>query len=191
MPPGAAFTVGGAVFVRPAEEYRTPTEAEWEDFLGHFERRKLSVGTCARAYGTACVHEHACVRCSLLRPDPAQRGRLVEIRDNLLDRIAEAEREGWPCEIEGLRVSLAGATRSKPREGQPTNGTTTPHGAADSARTLSAWPVSSPSSSTRRPQTAVADLARPGPSAPTSIPRCFSSARSTGIRKIGVSRVCE
>lgn len=45
--------------LRPAEEYRTPTDAEWEDFLGHFERRKLSVGTCARAYGTACVHEHA------------------------------------------------------------------------------------------------------------------------------------
>ncbi|MFI2041016.1 hypothetical protein ACH470_41465 [Streptomyces bottropensis] len=34
----------------------------WEDFLGHFERRKLSVGTCARAYGTACIHEHACAR---------------------------------------------------------------------------------------------------------------------------------
>ncbi|MFC4468741.1 hypothetical protein ACFPH6_30130 [Streptomyces xiangluensis] len=31
--------------LRPAEDYRTPTEAEWEDFLGHFERRKLSVGT--------------------------------------------------------------------------------------------------------------------------------------------------
>lgn len=95
--------------LRPAEEYRTPTDAEWEDFLGHFERRKLSVGTCARAYGTACIHEHACVRCSLLRPDPAQRGRLLEIRDNLLDRIAEAERESWLGEIEGLRVSLAGA----------------------------------------------------------------------------------
>ena len=44
------------------------------------------VGTCAHAYGTACVHEHACVRCSLLRPDPSQRGRLVEIRNNLIDR---------------------------------------------------------------------------------------------------------
>ncbi|WP_308314362.1 site-specific integrase [Streptomyces sp. GbtcB7] len=94
---------------RPAEEYRTPTDAEWEDFLGHFERRKLSVGTCARAYGTACVHEHACVRCSFLRPDPAQRGRLVELRDNLVDRITEAEGEGWLGEIEGFRVSLAGA----------------------------------------------------------------------------------
>ncbi|MCQ6251250.1 hypothetical protein [Streptomyces malaysiensis] len=95
--------------LRPAEEYRTPTDTEWEDFLGHFERRKLSVGTCVRAYGTAWIHEHACVRCSLLRPDPAQRGRLVEIRDNLVGRIAEVEREGWLGEIEGLRVSLASA----------------------------------------------------------------------------------
>jgi hypothetical protein len=33
----------------------------------------------------------------------------VEIRSNLLDRIAEAEREGWHGEVEGLQVSLAGA----------------------------------------------------------------------------------
>ena len=31
------------------------------------------------------------------------------IRDNLLDRIAEAEREGWTGEAEGLKVSLAAA----------------------------------------------------------------------------------
>lgn len=31
------------------------------------------------------------------------------IRDNLLARITEAEREGWLGEIEGLEVSLAGA----------------------------------------------------------------------------------
>jgi hypothetical protein len=30
------------------------------------------------------------------------------IRDNLLARIAEAEREGWHGETEGLQVSLAG-----------------------------------------------------------------------------------
>jgi hypothetical protein len=93
---------------RPSEEYRTPTEEEWDAFLAHFEKRKVSVGTCARAFASPCVHEHACVRCSLLRPDPAQRGRLEEIRVNLHDRIAEAEREGWLGEIEGLRVSLAG-----------------------------------------------------------------------------------
>ncbi|MFF1715548.1 tyrosine-type recombinase/integrase [Streptomyces sp. NPDC058268] len=95
--------------LRPSEEYRRPTDEEWEDFLGHFERRKLSVGTCGRAYGTECVHEHACVRCSMLRPDPAQRPRLVEIRDNLIARILEAEREDWLGEIEGLQVSLSGA----------------------------------------------------------------------------------
>ena len=27
--------------LRPAEEYRTPTDEEWDEFLGHFERRKL------------------------------------------------------------------------------------------------------------------------------------------------------
>jgi hypothetical protein len=45
----------------------------------------------------------------MLWPDPAQRDRLVEIRDNLIARIAEAEREGWLGEVEGLKVSLAGA----------------------------------------------------------------------------------
>ncbi|MFB8137610.1 tyrosine-type recombinase/integrase [Streptomyces mirabilis] len=94
---------------RPSEEYRTPTEAEWEEFLGHFERRRVALGDCGRAYGTSCVHEHSCLRCSLLRPDPDQRHRIVAIRDNLLDRIAEAEKEGWLGEVEGLKVSLAGA----------------------------------------------------------------------------------
>lgn len=92
---------------RPSEEYRTPTEAEWEEFLGHFERRRVALGDCGRAYGTSCVHEH--LRCSLLRPDPDQRHRIVAIRDNLLDRIAEAEKEGWLGEVDGLKVSLAGA----------------------------------------------------------------------------------
>jgi len=95
--------------LRPAEEYRTPTEAEWEEFLGHFERRKVSIGTCGRAWATVCQHEHACIRCPMLRPDPAQRGRLVEIHDNLTDRKAEAEREGWLGEIEGLTVSRTAA----------------------------------------------------------------------------------
>ncbi|MFD4946762.1 integrase [Streptomyces sp. NPDC058409] len=94
---------------RPGEEYRTPTEEEWDACIAHFEKRKVSIGTCARAFGTACIHEHACVRCSLLRPDPARRARLADIRDNLIARISEAEREGWLGEVEGLRVSLAGA----------------------------------------------------------------------------------
>ena len=46
--------------LRPSEEYRAPTDSEWEEFLGHFERRRLALGDCGRAYGTACIHEHAC-----------------------------------------------------------------------------------------------------------------------------------
>jgi hypothetical protein len=95
--------------LRPTEEYRTPTDAEWEEFLGHFERRKVSTGLCGRAFATPCIHEHACIRCPMLWPDPAQRPRIAEIRDNLTARISEAEREGWLGEIEGLKISLAGA----------------------------------------------------------------------------------
>src|ERR1700751_705973 len=95
--------------LRPSDEYRRPTDAEWDEFLGHFERRRLALGDCGRAYGTSCIHEHSCVRCPLLRVDPSQRHRLIDIRDNLAARIAEAEREGWIGEAEGLRVSLAAA----------------------------------------------------------------------------------
>jgi integrase len=95
--------------LRPSEEYRVPTDEEWTEFLGHFERRKVSIGTCGRAFGTPCIHEHACVRCPMLWPDPTQRDRLLEIRGNLNARIAEAQREGWLGEAEGLQVSLTGA----------------------------------------------------------------------------------
>ena len=95
--------------LRPGEEYRVPTDEEWEEFLGHFELRKVATGTCGRAFGTPCVHEHSCLRCSMHWPDPAQRPRIAEIRDNLTARITEAEHEGWLGEAEGLKVSLAGA----------------------------------------------------------------------------------
>jgi integrase len=54
---------------RPGEEYRTPSAEEWDGFLAHFEKRTLSVGTCARAFGTPCIHEHVFdVPCSALIP---------------------------------------------------------------------------------------------------------------------------
>jgi hypothetical protein len=112
--PGAAIEAHRAFIarrraLRPLEEYRAVTTEEWQEFLGHFERRKLALGDCGRAFGTDCVHEHACVRCPVLIVSPTERSRLVEIRDNLQDRIAEAEREGWLGEAEGLRVSLVAA----------------------------------------------------------------------------------
>lgn len=91
--------------LRPVEEYRTITPEEWDEFLGHFERRKLALGECGRAYGTDCAHEHACVRCPVLIVSATERPRLVEIYENLEARIAEAEREGWFGEIEGLQSS--------------------------------------------------------------------------------------
>jgi hypothetical protein len=42
---------------------------------------------------------------ALTRPAAPHR----DIRDNLIARIAEAEREGWHGEAEGLKISLAGA----------------------------------------------------------------------------------
>ena len=56
--------------LRPGEEYRVPTDDEWDEFLGHFERRKVASGL-TRGFGTPCIHEHSCVRCSsfgLTRP---------------------------------------------------------------------------------------------------------------------------
>ena len=95
--------------LRPGEEYRQPTDQEWDEFLGHFERRKVALGTCGRSYATPCIHEHACLRCPLLRPDPTQRDRLLELRDNLIARIAEARTNNWLGEVDGLQVSLNGA----------------------------------------------------------------------------------
>jgi integrase len=95
--------------VRPAAEYREPTEQEWREFQQHFQLRKLELGTCARPYGTPCQHEHACIRCPMLRVDPKQRRRLTEIIANLTDRITEARANGWLGETAGLQTSLEAA----------------------------------------------------------------------------------
>ncbi|MFD9472137.1 tyrosine-type recombinase/integrase [Streptomyces goshikiensis] len=95
--------------LRPGAEYRDLTPEEWQEFLGHFELRKLELGICTRDFGSPCVHEHACIRCPALRPDPAQAGRLREIIDNLHARVTEARQQGWLGEIAGLEVSLGAA----------------------------------------------------------------------------------
>jgi integrase len=95
--------------LRPAAEYREPTEQEWREFQMHWELRKVELGDCGRPYGTPCVHEHACIRCAMLRVDPRQKGRLAEIINNLKDRISEAKANGWGGEVQGLQVSLDAA----------------------------------------------------------------------------------
>lgn len=69
----------------------------------------MELGTCGRPYGTPCAHEHACVRCPMLRVDPQQRRRLEEIIRNLGDRIEEARANGWLGEVQGLQISLEAA----------------------------------------------------------------------------------
>jgi site-specific recombinase XerC len=95
--------------LRPAAEYREPTDEEWREFQDHFQYRKVELGTCGRPYGTPCNHEHACIRCAMLRVDPRQKGRLAEIIANLKDRITEARANGWLGEVQGLQVSLDAA----------------------------------------------------------------------------------
>lgn len=94
---------------RPAEEYRQPTEAEWEEFEEHFQLRKVELGSCARPYGSNCSHEHACIRCPMLRVDSRQLQRLEHIATNLELRIAEAREHGWAGEEQQLQISLTAA----------------------------------------------------------------------------------
>jgi integrase len=96
---------------RPSEEYREPTDQEWQEFQKHFQSRKVALGTCGRPYGSACQHEHACLRCAMLRVSPQQRPRLTDIIRNLHERITEARMNGWLGEVQGLEVSLNAAKR--------------------------------------------------------------------------------
>jgi hypothetical protein len=109
--PRAGATAWTGARPSTGEEYRDLSPEEWDQFLHHFELRKVALGVCTRDFGTPCVHEHSCVRCPQLRPDPAQEPRLLEIRDNLHDRIAEARREGWLGEIAGLEATLEAANQ--------------------------------------------------------------------------------
>ena len=91
---------------RPAIEYREPSEQEWEEFSHHFRHRKMALGDCYRPYGTPCPHEHACVRCPMLRMDPMQLPRLLQIEENTKTLLAEARERGWDGEIQGLEETL-------------------------------------------------------------------------------------
>jgi hypothetical protein len=94
---------------RPPEEYREPSDAEWDEFEEQFTLRRVELGSCARPYGSTCEHEHACIRCPVLRVDPQQLHRLHAIAENLAERITEAEERGWAGEVEQLKISLQAA----------------------------------------------------------------------------------
>jgi integrase len=97
---------------RPGEEYREPTRAEWDEFEKHFTLRKVAYGNCDRPYGTPCAHEHACIRCPMLRPEPSRLPLMNELEANLTERIAEAGQRTWLGEVAGLEQTLT-ALRAK------------------------------------------------------------------------------
>ncbi|MFF3315865.1 hypothetical protein ACFYV5_10180 [Streptomyces sp. NPDC003035] len=83
-----------------------PTSAEWSEFEQHFDTRKVELGDCGRPYASDCRHEHACIRCPLLRVNPQMAFRLEEIETDLIARRARADAEGWLGEIEGIDLTL-------------------------------------------------------------------------------------
>lgn len=91
---------------RPSEEYREPTDTEWNEFRDHFSLRKVALGRCDRPYGTPCQHEHACVRCPMLRMSLSQVPRLLEIERNTHERLEEARGMQWLGEVSALQESL-------------------------------------------------------------------------------------
>jgi hypothetical protein len=84
---------------------------------GALDSRKVELGTCGRPYGTPCQHEHACIRCPVLRITPDMIPRLQAIEKDLIDRRARAEQEGWKGEIEGIDLTLS-LLRQKHAEAQ-------------------------------------------------------------------------
>lgn len=91
---------------RPSDEYREPTDTEWNEFRDHFSLRKVALGSCERPYGTPCQHEHACVRCPMLRMSLKQVPRLLEIERNTHERLEEAHQMQWLGEVSALKESL-------------------------------------------------------------------------------------
>lgn len=53
----------------------------------------------------------ACVRCPLLRVDPAQMPRLQGIQANLLDRLQEAKEQGWLGEVAAIETTMTAAAQ--------------------------------------------------------------------------------
>ena len=106
-----AFLAGRRA-VRPAEEYRQATAAEWREFEEHFDKRKVELGSCGRPYGTPCQHEHACLRCPVLHMTRRCWPAWTRLEADLLTRRGRAEAEGWLGEIEGIDLTLASCAAS-------------------------------------------------------------------------------
>jgi hypothetical protein len=84
--------------------------------FGHLISTSSADDTSVRAWdgaprGQGNKFREACIRCPVLRVDPRQRGRLIEIIDSLNERIKEARMNGWLGEVQGLQTSLDAAAK--------------------------------------------------------------------------------
>jgi hypothetical protein len=90
----------------PEHEYSPMTDAEWDEFEEHFDKRKVELGAGGRPYGTPCAHEHPCLRCPMLHVEPPMILRLDELEADLIARRERAEKESWKGEVDGLELTL-------------------------------------------------------------------------------------
>ena len=84
---------------------RRSSNRRWK-FEEHFDKRRVELGSCGRPYGTACQHEHACLRCQMLSVNPKMLPRLDELEEDLIARRERAISEGWRGEVEGPELTL-------------------------------------------------------------------------------------
>ncbi len=96
--------------LRPSEEYRTPTDEEWEEFLGHFERRRVALGEPAAGpiQPLASTNTAACVAPCCDRRPPNDHGS-SRSATTYSTGSPRPSAKAWLGEVEGLQVSLAGA----------------------------------------------------------------------------------
>jgi hypothetical protein len=66
----------------------------------------MELGWCRRPYGTACVHEHACIRRPMLEVASPMKPRLLEIQIGTRARLVLATAKGWLGEVEALELNL-------------------------------------------------------------------------------------
>ena len=110
--------------LRPSEEYRdTHRRPNGKSSSATSNAARSPLGTCGRAYATpASTNTHASAA-RMLWPDPAQRPRLAEIRDNLIARIAEAEHKAGSAKSKDSPSASPAPTTNSPRSTAPPNST--------------------------------------------------------------------
>ena len=95
--------------LRPTEEYRAPTDAEWEEFLATLNAANSPPASAAAPSAPPASTSTPACATPCTGPTPPSGPASPRSADNLIARIAEAERKGWLGETEGLKISLAGA----------------------------------------------------------------------------------